>query len=218
MPNSYFVTFEGGEGVGKSTQIQKLSAYLDRQKIDHIVTREPGGSPVAEAIRILLVRGQENKIDVLTEYLLFSAARRDHLVHTIKPTLARNQWVICDRFYDSSYVYQGFAQGLDLNFIQQVYDQLAENFEPQLTFILTADPKQALERALARAHHENRFERKDLGFHQKIHQGFLELAQRFPHRCVLINADHPEDIVFADIQTALEERILHKQGSPVKIS
>ena len=99
MHKSYFVTFEGGEGVGKSTQMQRLSAFLHQQDIQHIVTREPGGSPVAEEIRVLLVRGQENKIDSLTEYLLFSAARRDHLIHTIQPALNQNQWVICDRFF-----------------------------------------------------------------------------------------------------------------------
>ena len=210
MPQSYFITFEGGEGVGKSTQIQKLSAFLHRQSIEHIVTREPGGSPVAEDIRVLLVRGQENKIDALTEYLLFSAARRDHLIHTIHPALARNQWVICDRFYDSSLVYQGIAQGLDLSFMQKVYEQLAGNFEPQLTFILTCDPERALERTHARQHPENRFEQKDLAFHQKIHQGFMELAQRYPHRCVLIDAERSEDQVFGDIKEIVEKHLLHK--------
>lgn len=207
MPKSYFVTFEGGEGVGKSTQIKKLSAFLNSQHIDHIVTREPGGSPIAEAIRALLVQGDENKLDALTEYLLFSAARRDHLVHTIHPALAQNKWVLCDRFYDSSWVYQGFAQGLDQTFMQQVYDQLAGPFEPHLTFILTCNPKQALERTVARQHSENRFEQKDLAFHEKIQQGFLELAQRFPHRCILIDATRPEDQVFGDIQSAVEQRL-----------
>lgn len=215
MSTGYFVTFEGGEGVGKSTQMQKLSAFLVRRQINHIVTREPGGSPVAEDIRILLVRGQENKMDALTEYLLFSAARRDHLLHTIHPALARNQWVICDRFYDSSCVYQGFAQGLAVSFMQQVYNQLAGDFEPHLTFILTCDPKQALERALARAHNENRFEQKDLAFHQKIHQGFLEIAQHHPQRCVLIDADRSEEQVFADIQAVVEQRLLHNSAVPV---
>jgi dTMP kinase len=207
MP-SYFVTFEGGEGVGKSTQMQRLSAFLHQKDISHIVTREPGGSPVAEEIRVLLVRGQENKLDSITEYLLFSAARRDHLIHTIQPALQQNQWVICDRFFDSSWVYQGIAQGLDLEFMQQVYQKLAGNFEPHLTFILSADPEKALKRALSRRSHENRFEQKDLAFHKKVHDGFVSLAERFPHRCVLIDATRSKDEAFADIQSVIEKRLL----------
>ena len=208
MHKSYFVTFEGGEGVGKSTQMQRLSAFLHQQDIQHIVTREPGGSPVAEEIRVLLVRGQENKIDSLTEYLLFSAARRDHLIHTIQPALNQNQWVICDRFFDSSWVYQGIAQGLDLEFMQQVYHKLAGDFEPHLTFVLSADPEKGLKRALARGHHENRFEQKDLAFHKKVHEGFIKIAESNPHRCVLIDATRNQNEVFADIQAAVEQRLL----------
>lgn len=208
MHKAYFITFEGGEGAGKSTQMQKLSMFLHSKNIQHVVTREPGGSPVAEDIRLMLVRGAEDKLDALTEYLLFSAARRHHLLSTIKPALQHGQWVLCDRFFDSSIVYQGIAQGLDIKFMQLVYEQLAGNFKPDLTIVLDCSPQKGLKRAMARHHHENRFEQKELSFHRKIHQGFLEIAQQNPDRCVVVNAERAPEKVFTDIKIAIEQRFL----------
>lgn len=120
-----FITLEGGEGCGKSTQLQMLKDFLDARGVSYHVTREPGGTPLAEDIRTLLVQGKANKMDALTEYLLFSAARRDHLEKVIKPKLCQGIWVICDRFYDSSLVYQGMTQGVDIDFMNRVYQEIA---------------------------------------------------------------------------------------------
>jgi dTMP kinase len=181
-----FITFEGGEGAGKSTQIKRLSAHLMTLGLDHIVTREPGGSDLAEKIRTLLVEGGVDGMDALTEYLLFSAARRDHLTRVIHPALAAGQWVLCDRFYDSSLVYQGLAPdpavALDKVLMQTVYEEVAgKGFAPDLTFIFDLDPKVGLARAGNRSgqnlnvSRENRFESKGIDFHQRVREGFLKL-------------------------------------------
>ena len=210
-----FITFEGGEGTGKSTQIQALSSYLTGAGINHIVTREPGGTPLAEAIRGLLVQGKADKMDALSEYLLFSAARHDHLEKLIKPALKNHTWVLCDRFYDSSVIYQGKGQGLDSHFMEQIYQKIAgDNFAPDLTFILDLDPQIGLRRthlrAVNAAHqaNEGRFEAKGLAFHQTIRQGFLDIYQQHPDRCVLIDAAQSPEEVFQAIQLKLSPWML----------
>jgi dTMP kinase len=208
VSKAYFITFEGGEGVGKSTQIKKLSAFLHTRKINHLVTREPGGSPIAEEIRRILVQGHADKLDPITEYLLFSAARRDHLLNKIFPALQQGQWIICDRFYDSSLVYQGMAQGLDPAFLEYIYEQIAPSFKPDLTFILDCDPEKALRRTSSRAHQEDRFEKKGLAFHQKIRQGFLDIAHRNPDRCIVIKTEQTLEQVTKKIKAAITQRFL----------
>ncbi len=213
-----FVTFEGGEGAGKSTQIKRLSTYLSELSVPHLVTREPGGTALAEKIRTLLVTGKADTMDPLTEYLLFSAARRDHLEKVIKPALTQGSWVLCDRFYDSSYVYQGLSpkkdKALDLSFMDSVYKEIAgADFEPDLTFVFDIDPKIGLTRVKKRCttstdkkiEQEDRFESKGLDFHNRIRQGFLKLQASNPHRCCLIDGSQPIDQTFQHIRSILED-------------
>lgn len=205
-----FITFEGGEGAGKSTQIKRLSAHLQEMGVDHIVTREPGGSDLAERIRGLLVQGAEDSMDPLCEYLLFSAARRDHLARVIQPALAQGLWVLCDRFYDSSVVYQGIApepkQALSSTFMDEVYTTLAgPNFCPHVTFIFDLDPDIGLARVSKRVLHQSegdqddRFESKGTAFHQRVRDGFLARASDDPLRCHVLDASLSEQAVYENL-------------------
>lgn len=216
---SAFITFEGGEGAGKSTQIKRIADYLNELSIDHILTREPGGTPLAEKIRNLLVKGKADAMDPTTEYLLFSAARRDHIEKVIKPALAKGQWVLCDRFYDSSYVYQGLSplpeRALNVDFMDQVYTAIAgEDFKPDMTFVFDIDPETGLGRAGKRgkidtaSQDENRFESKGLEFHNRIRQGFLKIQGMNPDRCSLVDATGTPDQLFHHIRTVIEESFL----------
>ncbi len=182
-----FITFEGGEGTGKSTQIRALAALLSHHGIPCLVTREPGGSAGAEKIRSLIVEGDVGRWDALTEYLLLSAARRDHLVKTIKPALAAGIWVLCDRYIDSSRVYQRL-RGLDTRVIEEIYAQLSEGTEPDLTFIFDLDPEVGLARAAARREGEDRFEQLGLSFHKEVRNAFLEHSRTFSGRCCVVDA------------------------------
>ena len=216
---SAFITFEGGEGAGKSTQIKRIADYLNELGIGHILTREPGGTPLAEKIRDLLVKGKADAMDPTTEYLLFSAARRDHIEKVIKPALAKGQWVLCDRFYDSSYVYQGLSplpeRALNVDFMDQVYTAIAgEDFKPDMTFVFDIDPETGLGRAGKRgkidtaSQDENRFESKGLEFHNRIRQGFLKIQGMNPDRCSLVDATGTPDQLFHHIRTVIEESFL----------
>ena len=182
-----FITFEGGEGTGKSTQIRAFAALLSHHGIPCLVTREPGGSAGAEKIRSLIVQGDVERWDVLTEYLLLSASRRDHLVKTIKPALAAGTWVLCDRYIDSSRVYQRL-RGLDTRVIEEIYAQLSEGTEPDLTFIFDLDPEVGLARAAARREGEDRFEQLGLSFHKEVRNAFLEHSRTFSGRCCVVDA------------------------------
>ncbi|MDG1286438.1 MAG: dTMP kinase [Rickettsiales bacterium] len=174
-----FISFEGGEGCGKSTQVKLLSGALTERGIEHIVTREPGGTPLAERIRPLLVEAQSTQEDwnPLAETLLFLAARVQHVQEKIKPALAAGQWVICDRFTDSTLVYQGVGKGLGIEYLQNLQQQLLPDFAPDKTVLLDISPQEGLARAASRAEGEDRFEKLAISFHQKLREGFLKLAQ-----------------------------------------
>jgi len=197
-----FITFEGGEGSGKSTQLELLHMALDASGVDHIVTREPGGSPGAEQIRKLLVSGDKDAWDADTETLLFYAARLDHIQKIIKPALAAGKLVICDRFADSTRVYQGIAKGVSEDYIQSLHHLTLGNFAPDLTFIFDIDPVVGLKRAASRRGDENRFESMDVDFHHRIRAGFLAIAEREPGRCLILDA--------AQDKVALHEQVLAK--------
>jgi dTMP kinase len=190
-----FITLEGGEGTGKSTQAKKLAAKLKERGIESIVTREPGGSPGAEQIRELLVNGEPGRWSALTETLLVFAARVDHVEKTIKPALASGKWVISDRFTDSTYAYQGVARGTDREIIRRVQSAAIGDFKPNLTLVLDLPVSVGLERAKARPGSENRFEQFHAEFHEKLRQAFLDIAKRNGDRCVLIDAAGSEDQV-----------------------
>ncbi len=184
-----FLTFEGGEGVGKSTQLKRLAARLRAHGIPVLETREPGGSPGAEDIRRLLVTGAPERWDALTETLLVTAARRAHVEATIRPALAAGQWVLCDRFLDSTHAYQGVAGGVTAEVIEQLTSIAISDLRPDRTVILRLPVDRALARAADRGDGEGRFEAKGLAFHQALDQAFEAIAAGDPVRCRRIDAD-----------------------------
>ena len=211
MTKGYFITFEGGEGCGKSTQIKLFTEYLQKKGMPCLLTREPGGSQGAEEIRALLLKGETSKWDKITEILLFSAARRDHLVKKIWPALEQGTTVISDRFADSTMAYQGYGYGINEASIQMVndtYKMIAGDFEPDLTFILDIAPEVGINRSMARSgNDEQRFEHMDLTFHHNLRNGFLKIASQNPKRYAVIDASGSIDQVHQDIIKQFEERL-----------
>jgi len=198
-----FITFEGIDGSGKSTQARLLSERLKSQGRDVILTREPGGAPGAEDIRKLLVEGDPGRWSAETEILLFTAARRDHLERTIRPALERGAVVISDRFADSTRVYQGAARS-NLRDTVDTLHSLMIGIEPTVTLILDTDPDAALTRGLARKSGEDRFEDMGLSFQHALRKGFRQLADSAPERCILIDGDRPIETVAADVAAQIE--------------
>ena len=207
-----FVTAEGGEGAGKSTQIRRLSAWLERRGIETVTTREPGGTPGAEAVRALLVTGEPDRWDAATEALLITAARRDHAEKVIRPALARGAWVLCDRFADSTLAYQGYAGGLPLDGLDALARFAVGELTPDLTVILDLPAEAGLARAgrrvAAGSGAEARFEGRDRRFHDAVRNGFLDIARKNPARCVVVDAAAPVDAVARQIAAAVAERLL----------
>ena len=188
MTQGRFITFEGGEGAGKSTQLRRLAERL-KGRGEVVTTREPGGSPGAEAIRALLVNGPVERWSPITETLLMYAARRDHIERVIAPALARGAWVLCDRFYDSTRAYQGAAGGAPQPLIQALEAEVVGAVVPDLTLILDLPVEAGLARATSRGEGEGRFEAKGLDFHRRLRSAFLDIAAREPERCRVIHAD-----------------------------
>lgn len=206
MTRGEFVTLEGGEGAGKSTQIARLAAWLEGRGLEVVRTREPGGSPGAEAIRKLLVEGAGDRWDATTEALLHFAARRDHLARTVWPALERGAWVASDRFADSTTVYQGYAQGFDRARIARLYDLAVGDFRPSLTLVLDLPVETGLARAAARRGVETRYESFGADFHRRVRDGFLAVAASEPDRCVVVDASGDADTVAAAIARAVAAR------------
>ncbi|TNE42636.1 MAG: dTMP kinase [Alphaproteobacteria bacterium] len=207
MADGIFITFEGGEGSGKSTQIKRLKDKLESAGRDVVLTREPGGSPGAEEIRQLLVTGAPNRWEPVTEAMLLAAARHDHVVRTIRPALMRGAIVLCDRFYDSSIAYQGYAHGLGPQVIETLTDIAVGDTRPDLTFIFDMDVETGLARARGRGDGEDRYEQMDLAFHQALRQAYRDIAANHPERCVMVAADQSMDAVEAEIRQALKDRL-----------
>ena len=201
-----FITLEGGEGGGKSTQARRLAAALEAKGNATLVTREPGGSPGAEEIRKLLVEGAPGRWDALTETLLIYAARADHVGRTIGPALLADKWVISDRFTDSTYAYQGVARGLARETIRRIDAIVLDDFKPDLTLILDLDVETGLKRAASRGAAESRFENFDRDFHERLRLAFQEIGRRHPDRCILIDASSDEDAVAAAVWSAVARR------------
>jgi len=201
-----FITLEGGEGTGKSTQVEALCEALRQRGVEAIATREPGGSDGAETIRALLVRGDTERWDPLTETLLHFAARHDHYVRTITPALARGAWVVSDRFADSTVAYQGYGLGVDRDVLQQLYKTVLGDFAPDLTVVLDLPVDVGLRRAGIRGG-DDRYERMDHSFHQRLRDGFLAIAANQPKRCAVINAAADADAVGAAILALVMDRL-----------
>ena len=201
-PHGLFISFEGIDGSGKSTQTKLLKDRLP----DAVLTREPGGSTGAEEIRALLLTGDPDRWSAETEILLFTAARRDHLEKTIRPALAAGKTVICDRFADSTRVYQGATRGALRGAVDTLHDVMIGR-EPDQTFIIDMDPAVALSRGLARGSGEDRFEDMGLAFQETLRHGFLALAKANPDRCVLIDGNRDPVAVAAEIAVHVADRM-----------
>ena len=210
-PIGKFVTLEGGEGAGKTTQIKLLADALTAAGIEPVVTREPGGAPSAEVIRKLLVEGDVQRWQPMTEALLHYAARVEHVSETIKPALAAGRWVISDRFADSTVAYQGYGHDLGAAVISQLHKMALGGFQPHLTIILDIAVDEGLARAGLRLaekdNGEDRYERMDRAFHQRLRDGFLDIARRNPERCAVVDATKDADAVHEWIRTLIHNRL-----------
>lgn len=201
-----FITLEGGEGTGKSTQVTLLVPWLRERAVDVIQTREPGGATGAERIREMLVKGEADRWTPLAETLLHYAARADHLDRTIRPALASGRWVICDRFADSTAAYQGYGHGVSLAFIGSLFAAVVGDTTPDLTLILDLPVADGLRRAGQRAGQENRYEQMTIDFHEGLRAGFLAIARSDPDRCTVIDASRSVDDVQTNIRAEVQRR------------
>lgn len=209
-----FITLEGGEGTGKSTQVKLLHQALQAAGVDALMTREPGGTDQAERIRNLLIQRDAGNFDPLTEALLMMSARREHLVNKIWPAMDKGQWVISDRFADSTRAFQGYGMGLDPAVIEDIYRLIAGNFHPDLTFVFDIDPETGLKRSMKQLtvttnkteSTEDRYERMGLPFHTRLRNGFLEIAKRYSDRCVIIDATQSIDAIHRQLLKVIETR------------
>ena len=217
QPRGKFITFEGGEGAGKTTQIVRLAERLEACGVATVRTREPGGAPGADSIRSLLVSGATDKWDPVSEVLLLYAARREHLNHTIRPALDRGAWVLCDRFADSTMAYQGYGHGVARDFIRTVHETVVGDAGPDLTMILDIPVDVGIARATARntdtRSGEDRFEHMDTGFHERLRAGFLAIAAESPQRVAVIDADASPEAVTEAVWRTLAERLAFDAGA-----
>lgn len=202
-----FITLEGGEGAGKSTQVARLKEWIEARGHRCIATREPGGAPGAEMVRKLLVEGPAERWDGVTEALLHFAARREHLRATVLPAIASGTWVVSDRFADSTMAYQGYGHGIDRAMLGALYDMTVGDFRPDLTLILDLPVEAGLARAAARRGKETRYESLPVDFHERVRAGFLEIAAADPERCVVIDASAGIDDIARSIADALAARL-----------
>lgn len=204
-----FITFEGGEGSGKSTQVNILAERLSRSGRPVFVTREPGGSPAAEDIREVLLSGQVAQFGPLAESVLFAVARADHIENAIQGALQQGQWVICDRFIDSTRAYQGSTGGVPRGLINALEQLTVGAVMPDITFILDIPVEEGLARVEARAEGQDldRFESQELMSHERIRRGFLDIAEEEPGRCVVVDASQPEAMVAEDVWETVLQRL-----------
>tara|TARA_R110002110_G_scaffold415821_1_gene656748 strand:- start:72134 stop:72781 length:648 start_codon:yes stop_codon:yes gene_type:complete len=201
------IVFEGVDGAGKGVQSRALEQRMRKAGLNVLLTREPGGSESAELIRQLIVEGEVDRWDDISELLLIYAARRSHLRETILPALANGTWVISDRFADSSRAFQGIAGGLGLPLVEQIHQLVVGDFVPAMTLIIDLDPALSLQRAEARGGKEDRFEQKGLEYQNKVRKGFLQLAAASPETHVVIDGSGTIETVESSICTALQQRL-----------
>lgn len=208
MERGRFITLEGGEGAGKSTLAKGLAASLAEEGIETVITREPGGTPNAEAVRALLVEGEPGRWSPIAETLLLYAAREDHVRNLIEPALARGAWVICDRFHDSTRAYQGAAGGLPPSKIAEIHAVSLGEYGPDLTLIVDLDPDMGLARTRSRGEDPTRFERQPGAFHTALRDGFLEIAAGEPDRCAVLDGSQSPQAVLDAALAVIAERLV----------
>ncbi len=210
-----FITFEGPEGAGKTTQIKFLSEALKAKGYDVVLTREPGGTPLAEKIRSILITRDAGDWDFLSEVLLLYTARLEHVKNIIKPALAAKKIVISDRFSDSTKAYQGYGRGVDMALIEKIEDIAIQSFAPDLTIILDIDVEKGLGRTQERfkgqqdnsGNTEDRFERAGLEFHKKLRNGYLDIAKKNAQRCIVLNADNDIETIQKQILELVSKKL-----------
>jgi dTMP kinase len=203
-----FITFEGGEGAGKSTAIKRIVEKLTSEGYEIVLTREPGGTPIAEEIRNVILDKKNTAMDPRTEALLYAASRRQHLVEKVIPALKEGKLVLCDRFIDSSLAYQGGARGIGIDNVYNMNLFATEGMLPDLTILFDIKPEEGLARIAANSQREvNRLDVEKLAFHNKVRDSFHELAKKFPERFVIIDASKSPDEVFEDSYKAIEARL-----------
>ena len=200
-----FITFEGCDGSGKSTQLRKLSEYLQREGIPHIFTREPGGGKISEAIRAILLDEKNNEMTDECEALLYAAARAQHLRDRVQPALAEGKLVVCDRYVDSSFAYQAYARGLGLEFVEKINAFALSEFLPDLTVFINLSPEDAFKRKHG-ADENDRLEQAGLEFHKRVYAGYLALAEKYPQRILSIDGKQSVEEIAAQVIAALKER------------
>lgn len=205
-PPAPFVTFEGIEGSGKTTQIRRLSAYLERKGVEHLVTREPGGTPLSDEIRSLLLSPRSEPIFPETELLLYEAARAQHVRTVILPARSSGKAVLCDRFCDATVAYQGFSRGIDEPRIEWLNAFASGDLSPDLTFLFDISPEEGGRRIERRGGLRDRIEAESREFHRAVREGYLRLWERFPSRILRLDGLLPEDDLFRQIQASVAER------------
>ncbi len=211
--NGKFITLEGGDGCGKSTQIKLLAQYLQTKNIDVVLTKEPGSTEEGKILRQLLVTGDKDKFDAISECLLYYADRRCNLTKVVWPAIKDGKWVISDRYADSTeaYQYYGYDKRVDFQTLQSLYKIVAGDFKPDLTIILDIDPEVGMRRSFAKAENmavkELRFESRQMDFHRNLRHGFLEIAKREPERCAVVNADTDIETLHKQIVKIIEDRL-----------
>jgi dTMP kinase len=205
-----FISFEGGEGAGKSTQVRRLASYLTDRGHEVTVTREPGGTPIAEAIRAFILSGEAKALGAESEAVLFAAARADHVDKVIRPALARGAWVLCDRFIDSTRVYQGSGDGVDPALVRALERVAVGETRPDLTVILDVPAEIGMRRMAERTGSPDRFESDDLARHEMRRQAYLDIARREPERCVVVDAARSEEKVADSIRRIVDLRLLDR--------
>jgi dTMP kinase len=212
----FFITFEGIEGCGKTTQIGRLTSFLKNARREFILTREPGGTEIGEQIRKILLDRENAGLDPMSELLLYAAARVQHLRQTIFPALQEGRIVLCDRFMDATTAYQGYGRGLDPSWIDEIHRRAMDDVRPDLTFLLDLPVEVGLQRARNRMEgqtlSEDRFERVDLEFHRRVREGYLQLARREPDRFVILDGMKDEETLHREILSRLRAKVLDQNG------
>ena len=201
----YFITFEGCDGCGKSTQLKYLRTFLEEKGIAHIFTREPGGGRISEGIREILLNGKNAEMSDECEALLYAASRAQHIHDRVAPALSEGKLVVCDRYVDSSFAYQAFARGLGMEFVSKINAFALEQFLPDVTFFIDLSPEEAFVRKKG-ADENDRMEQAGLAFHKKVYEGYLAVAKMYPDRVVVLNGRQSIEEIAKNVQDVLEEK------------